>query len=110
MKGILNEWYNLKIELFDVKNGYTKIPIPLYINIADQFKTIDEFNECVSHLKSPEYKECYRLFNQIESAQDDYNQNVNSLFLEYKTKILELIQKVENFKLVDEEYFFLHFF
>lgn len=63
-----------------------------------------------SHLKSPEYKEAHKLLYQIESSQEDYNQNVKALFLLYKSKILELIQKVENFKLVDEDYFFLIFF
>ncbi len=54
----------------------------------------------VISIKNPLY-----ILNQIENAQNNYNQYVSSLFSEYETKIIDLVQTVQNFKIVNREYF-----
>lgn len=85
--------------------GHSKIVIPMYNDITNEIKNHDEFGETFSHLRCNQYKTSYTLLNQIEKAQKDYNQYVSSLFSEYEMKIIDLLQTVENFKIVNREYF-----
>ena len=86
------------IKLKDNAIGHSKIVIPMYNEIVNEIKSYDQFGETITHLQCNEYKKSFVLLNQIENAQNNYNQYVSSLFSEYETKIIDLVENSAKFQ------------
>ena len=105
IREILKKWCEIKAELSKTKTALSDIAVPLYVTTIDQTKIHDEFEEAIAHLSNTKYVNGYALYQSIVELQYQYNKCVSKTLCDSEKRIDEQIQKVDNFKIINRDYF-----
>jgi hypothetical protein len=97
---VLERWSNVKPCLLDSKDSLYTTCIPLYLNVSDQLKLVDHYEEAIQHLKSSKrYENPYKAYTQINELEAKHNQDVSNFMNNTENRIKMLIDKDEEISL-----------